>query len=102
MPAKWLRYQCRALEDVSEHSNGGICVVPEAGGTVWEGGGTEEQRAPATESGKRGRKQRGREKTFLIPFYPVLAQSNVCFEMFAAVSKENSCHIVICHFLLAI
>lgn len=54
MPAKWLRYQCRALEDVSEHSDGGICVVPEAGGMVWEGGGTEEQRAPATEGGKQG------------------------------------------------
>lgn len=95
LPAKWLRYQSRALGDVSVnlpgHSDGRICVVPEAGVTVWEGGGTEEQCAPAAEGGKWGRKQHGREKIFLIPFCPVLAQSNVCFAMFAIFSKEKSC-----------
>lgn len=50
------RYQSRALEDVSvklpENSDGRICVVPEAAGRVWEGGGTEEQGVPATDGGK--------------------------------------------------
>lgn len=34
------------------HSDGRICVAPEASGRVWEGGGTEEQGVPATGGGK--------------------------------------------------
>lgn len=57
----------------------------------WGGGGTEEQCAPATKGGKRGRKHSGKEKTFQSPFCPVLAQTNICYARFAIVSRDKSC-----------
>lgn len=66
--ANSLRYQSRALEDISVnlpgHSDGRICMVPEAAGRVWEGGGIEEQGVPATEGGKQEAENNMEERSF--------------------------------------
>lgn len=57
----------------------------------WDGGGIEEQCASAIKGCKWGTKHCGKEGTFLSPFWPVLAQSSMCFVRFAIVSREKSC-----------